>query len=112
MVNPVLSDTHPLYYAALFGLLSSTELVGNAPEETVINRPGGRVKGTPLQAAIFRAHSNVVGYLLEQCHAHPNVANEQGLTDHECVRLWSGPQLEMIEALLIEAGAKEPEVLV
>ena len=54
----------PLYFAASFGLVEVVEKLLEAGVD--INAPGGMYCGTPLHAAVFRKHPNVVAKLLKR----------------------------------------------
>lgn len=61
----VIETTHPLYYAASFGLVLVVKAILASDEDLDINAPGGRVGATPLFAAAWRHNYEVVDILLK-----------------------------------------------
>ena len=70
-------NTHPLYYAASFGLLEVVRIILDTEKGLDINTLGGRVHATALHVAVYRDHINVVRLLLER-GAEPNIPNDIG----------------------------------
>jgi hypothetical protein len=68
--------THPLYYAASFGLTSLIQKLLESNQNIDIEAPGGRFASPPLQVAAYRNHPNAVKLLLE-AGANPMRLNDQ-----------------------------------
>jgi hypothetical protein len=66
--------THPLYYAASFGLFEVVRIILDTEKGLDINALGGRAHATALHVAVFRDHIDVVRLLLER-GAEPNISN-------------------------------------
>ncbi|CZR56742.1 related to ankyrin [Phialocephala subalpina] len=71
-----IANTHPLYYAASFGLLEVVQLLLDTEKGIDINALGGRAHSSALHVATFRDHIDVVKLLLEH-GADPNLPNEE-----------------------------------
>lgn len=56
--------THPLYYAASFGLVPVVNAILTSDPEVKINAPGGRFRSTPLFVACWRHNYEVADLLL------------------------------------------------
>lgn len=61
----VARDTHPLYYAASFGLRAVVGALISANENMDLDAPGGRNDSTALQVACYRSHYGVAKDLLD-----------------------------------------------
>jgi ankyrin repeat domain-containing protein 50 len=70
-------NTHPLYYAASFGLFEVVRIILDTEKGLDINALGGRVHATALHVAVYRDHINVARLLLER-GAKPNIPNDIG----------------------------------
>ncbi|CAG8977987.1 hypothetical protein HYALB_00001869, partial [Hymenoscyphus albidus] len=69
--------THPIYYAASFGIKSLVRHFIITDPDLDINSTGGRFDSTALQVAVYRKHPEVVKLLLET-KADPNIRNSLG----------------------------------
>jgi hypothetical protein len=67
-------NTHPLYYAASFGLFEVVRIILDTEKGLDINALGGRAHATALHVAVYRDHIDVVRLLLER-GADPNIPN-------------------------------------
>jgi hypothetical protein len=94
-------NTHPLYYAASFGLFEVVRIILDTEKELDINVLGGRARATALHVAVYRDHIDVVRLLLER-GAEPNIPNNIG----ESPMFWArvNGNWEM-QALLEQYGA-------
>jgi hypothetical protein len=63
--NAILDATHPLYYAASFGMAPVVKSILASDQSIDVNAPGGRVGATPVWIASLRFNFEVVGILLE-----------------------------------------------
>lgn len=61
----IIEMTHPLYYAASFGMVPVVKAILATDEDLEINAPGGRVGATALFAAAWRHNYEVVDILLK-----------------------------------------------
>jgi ankyrin repeat domain-containing protein 50 len=68
-------NTHPLYYAASFGLFEVVRIILDTEKGLDINALGGRARATALHVAAYRDHINVARLLLER-GAEPNIPND------------------------------------
>ena len=94
-------NTHPLYYAASFGLFEVVRIILDTEKGLDINALGGRVHATALHVAVYRDHINVVRLLLER-GAEPNIPNDIG----ESPMYWAGLNGNgEMQALLEQYGA-------
>ena len=73
--NRHVSQPHPLYYAASYGLSRTVQRLVEAGAD--LNVRAGRFGGTALHAACWRNHPDIVRYLLEQ-GADPKVRDLNG----------------------------------
>lgn len=71
--------THPLYYAASFGLVPVVKAIIASDSNIDIDARGGRYRWTPLFVACFRHQYQVVEILLE-AGADPYIRDTSGLT--------------------------------
>ena len=94
-------NTHPLYYAASFGLFEVVRIILDTEKGLDINALGGRAHATALHVAVYRNHIDVVRLLLER-GAEPNIPNDV----HESPMYWAcaNGNREM-QALLEQYGA-------
>jgi hypothetical protein len=94
-------NTHPLYYAASFGLPEVVRIILDTEKGLDLNVLGGRARATALHVAVYRDHIDVVRLLLER-GAEPNIPNNIG----ESPMFWArvNGNWEM-QALLEEYGA-------
>lgn len=67
-------NTHPLYYAASFGLFEVVRIILDTEKGLDINALGGRAHATALHVAVYRDHIDVVRLLLER-GAEPKIPN-------------------------------------
>jgi len=67
-------NTHPLYYAASYGLIEVVRIILDTEEGLDINALGGRAHATALHVAVYRDHIDVARLLLER-GAEPNIPN-------------------------------------
>ena len=94
-------NTHPLYYAASFGLFEVVRIILDTEKGLDINALGGRAHATALHVAVYRDHIDVVRLLLER-GADPNIPNDV----HESPMYWAWENgNEEMEALLEQYGA-------
>ncbi|TAQ86423.1 hypothetical protein B7494_g5250 [Chlorociboria aeruginascens] len=95
-------STHPLYYAASFGLTEVVRIILDTEEDLDINILGGRVEATALHVACYRKHYNIVKLLLER-GADPNIPNNK----NESPLYWATAPRgdENIVELLLRYGA-------
>ncbi|KAK6598467.1 hypothetical protein H4I95_09077 [Botrytis cinerea] len=94
--------THPLYYAASFGLADIVRIILDTEPDIDINALGGRAHATALHVACYREHYKVAKLLLER-GADPDIPNVLG----ESPLYWArpnNPDGNMVE-LLLEHGA-------
>ncbi|RAK73166.1 uncharacterized protein BO72DRAFT_531283 [Aspergillus fijiensis CBS 313.89] len=63
--NQVIETTHPLYYAASFGLVPVVKALLASVPGLDVDAPGGRYGSTPLFVACWRGHYEAAGLLLE-----------------------------------------------
>ncbi|ATZ57686.1 hypothetical protein BCIN_15g02370 [Botrytis cinerea B05.10] len=94
--------THPLYYAASFGLEDIVRIILDTEPDIDINALGGRAHATALHVACYREHYKVAKLLLER-GADPDIPNVLG----ESPLYWArpnNPDGNMVE-LLLEHGA-------
>lgn len=56
--------SHPLYYAASFGLTNLVKAILDNDKRPEVDTPGGRFGSTPLQVACFRKHQDIVALLI------------------------------------------------
>ncbi|TEY70400.1 hypothetical protein BOTCAL_0104g00090 [Botryotinia calthae] len=94
--------THPLYYAASFGLADIVRIILDTETDVDINALGGRAHATALHVACYRDHYKVAKLLLER-GADPDTPNVFG----ESPLYWArpnNPDANMVE-LLLEHGA-------
>lgn len=92
------SRTHPLYYAASFGLADIVRIILDTETNIDINELGGRAHATALHVACYRDHPEVVKLLLER-GADPDIPNSTG----ESPMYWANfndPDGEVVELLL------------
>lgn len=61
----IIEMTHPLYYAASFGLLPVVKAILASEKDLDLNARGGRVGATPLLIAAWRRHYEVVDVLIK-----------------------------------------------
>lgn len=61
----IIERTHPLYYAASFGMVPVVNAILASDEDLDINAPGGRVGATALFAAAWRHNYEVVDILIK-----------------------------------------------
>ncbi|EDN91972.1 hypothetical protein SS1G_07834 [Sclerotinia sclerotiorum 1980 UF-70] len=90
--------THPLYYAASFGLADIVRIILDTETDVNIDELGGRAHATALHVACYRSHLEVVRILLER-GADPNIPNNVG----ESPMYWANfynPKGEIMELLL------------
>ncbi|RFU25926.1 hypothetical protein B7463_g10412, partial [Scytalidium lignicola] len=91
-------NTHPLYYAASYGLLEVVRIIIDTENDIDIDALGGRAHSSALHVATYRHHYDVVELLLER-GANPNLPNHF----HETPLYFANDE---IEELLIQHGAK------
>lgn len=99
------SKTHPLYYAASFGLADIVRIILDTEHDIDINELGGRAHATALHVACYRSHLEVVRILLER-GADPDIPNNIG----ESPMYWANfndPDGGIVE-LLLNHGAGRP----
>ncbi|KAB8292154.1 hypothetical protein EYC80_007897 [Monilinia laxa] len=99
------SKTHPLYYAASFGLADIVRIILDTENDIDINELGGRAHATALHVACYRNHLEVVRILLER-GADPDIPNNIG----ESPMYWANfndPDSDIVE-LLLNHGAGRP----
>ncbi|KAM3087481.1 hypothetical protein ACMFMG_001567 [Clarireedia jacksonii] len=99
---PYLTGTHPLYYAASFGLADVVRIMLDSDKDIDIDKLGGRAHATALHVACFRNHPEVVKILLER-GADPNLANDVGESPLYFA-IYHDSKSEMVE-LLLKYGA-------
>ena len=73
----MIESTHPLYYAASFGMTSVVQKLLQTDLSIHIEARGGRYGSSALQAACYRNHSKTVKVLLE-AGADPMALNDVG----------------------------------
>jgi hypothetical protein len=98
-------NTHPLYYAASYGLTEVVRLILDTEKDIDIDKRGGRAHSSALHVAVYRDHLDVVKLLLER-GADPKLPNDIGESPLYWARL--NFNHEMAD-LLIQYGAR-PEV--
>lgn len=74
----VIEMTHPLYYAASFGMMSIVKAILTSDPTVWIDAPGGRVGATALFAASNR-HNYAVAEVLLQAGADPTIKDPETL---------------------------------
>lgn len=97
------TKTHPLYYAASFGLADVVRIILDTEKNIDINELGGRAHATALHVACYRDHLEVVRILLEG-GADPDIPNNAG----ESPMYWAqfnNPAGKIVE-LLMNYGAR------
>lgn len=92
-------NTHPLYYAASYGLTEVVRVILDTERDIDINQLGGRAHSSALHVAVYRDHFDVVKLLLER-GANPDLPNDKG----ESPLYWAMLNDRMAE-LLIQYGA-------
>jgi hypothetical protein len=93
--------THPLYYAASFGVTSVVKRIIDSELGLNIDALGGRYWSSALQVATYRNHPETVKLLLE-AGADPMTTNCFG---ESCVYFAIASQLEEIQSMLNSYGA-------
>ncbi|KAJ5092536.1 hypothetical protein NUU61_007406 [Penicillium alfredii] len=82
-----IETTHPLYYAASFGLVSVVRAILDSDPDIDVDAPGGRFGSTPLFVACWRSNYEVARLLLS-VGANPNILDaSSGLTSFSLARL-------------------------
>ena len=95
-------ETHPLYYAASFGITSLIRKLLDSNPGLDVNAPGGRFCSSPLQVAGYRDHPAAVEMLL-QANADPMAVNSQ----NESCLFWAVLRRHKeVRKLLEDHGAK------
>ena len=94
-------STHPLYYAASFGLFEVVRIILDTEKGLDINVLGGRAHSTALHVAVYRDHIDVVRLLLER-GAEPNIPNNIGESPMYWARVSGNGEMQ---ALLEQYGA-------
>jgi ankyrin repeat domain-containing protein 50 len=94
-------NTHPLYYAASFGLFEVVRIILDTEKGLDINVLGGRARATALHVAVYRDHIDVAQLLLER-GAEPNIPNNIGESPMYWARLNGNGEMQ---ALLEQYGA-------
>jgi hypothetical protein len=102
-----LTETHPLYYAASFGLADVVQIMLDSDIDIGIDQLGGRAHATALHVACFRNHPEVVKILLER-GADPNLPNDLGESPLYYAT-WHDSNSETV-ALLLKHGADPLDV--
>ncbi|PQE07005.1 ankyrin repeat protein [Rutstroemia sp. NJR-2017a BBW] len=102
-----LTETHPLYYAASFGLADVVRIMLDSDKDIDIDQLGGRAHATALHVACFRNHPEVVKILLER-GADPNLPNNLGESPLDYAT-WHDSDSETV-ALLLKHGADPLDV--
>lgn len=98
-----IENTQPLYYVASFGLTDVVRIILETEEDIDIDALGGRFNASPLHAAVFRDHLEIVKLLLER-NANPNLPNSVG----ESPLYWArANDNERIQDLLRKYGATD-----
>ncbi len=72
-----IKNTHPLYYAASFGLTDVVRIVLDTEKNLNIDALGGRARASALHVAVYRDHIDIARMLLER-GANPGLANNLG----------------------------------
>lgn len=94
-------NTHPLYYAASFGLLEVVRIILDTESGLDINARGGRPYATALHVSVYREHVDVARLLLQR-GADPNIPNNIG----ESPMYWAVRKRNReMKNLLVEYGA-------
>ncbi|KIM99130.1 hypothetical protein OIDMADRAFT_201765 [Oidiodendron maius Zn] len=94
-------NTHPLYYAASFGLLEVVRIILDTESGVDINARGGRAYATALHVSVYREHIDVARLLLQR-GADPNIPNNIG----ESPMYWAvRKRNRAMKNLLVEYGA-------
>ena len=70
-------NTHPLYYAASYGLTEVVRLILDTEKDIHVDKLGGRAHASALHVAVYRDHLDVVKLLLER-GADPKLPNDIG----------------------------------
>lgn len=96
-----ISNTHPLYYAASYGLIEAVRLLLDTEKDINIDQLGGRAHSSALHVAVYRNRFEVAKLLLER-GADPNLPNDMGEAPLDWARL--NYNISMTE-LLIRYGA-------
>jgi hypothetical protein len=94
-----ITSTHPLYYAASYGLTEVVRVILDTEPDIDIDQLGGRAHATALHVAVFRNKPDVVKILLE-AGADPDIPNNKG----ETPLYWATATGNMRD-LLIQHGA-------
>lgn len=101
----IIQSTHPLYYAASFGMASVVQKLLETDRSIDINARGGRFGSPALQAACYRNHPKTAKVLLE-AGADPMALNDQG----ESCMFWAAMRGATGAQRLLEAfGARFTE---
>jgi hypothetical protein len=85
--NAVIDSTHPLYYAASFGMTPVVKSILASDPGIDVNGRGGRVGATPVWIAALRSNFEVVSILLE-AGADPTIRDPgSGLHVRDLIRM-------------------------
>lgn len=79
-----IQTTHPLYYAASYGLTEVVRITLDTEKDIDINQLGGWAQSSALHVAVYRDHLNVVNLLLAR-GADPSLPNNKD----ECPLWWA-----------------------
>jgi hypothetical protein len=93
--------THPLYYAASFGVTSLVKRIIYSEPGLNIDAVGGRCFSTALHVAVYRNHPETVKLLLE-AGANPMTTNRFGKS---CLYFAMGSHYDEVQGMLISRGA-------